>query len=119
VAASLQGCEDFRALSHDELRQRIFEAGIAGLGGAGFPTAYKLGGDAGKRDHTLILNGTECEPYITADDRLMRERAAAVIGGMRGSSRTWCSRMRSSSVSRTTSPRPSLRCARLSATTGT
>jgi electron transport complex protein RnfC len=79
----LQGCEDFRALSHDELRQRIFAAGIAGLGGAGFPTAYKLGGDAGRGIHTLILNGTECEPYITADDRLMRERAAAVIGGAR------------------------------------
>jgi electron transport complex protein RnfC len=65
----LQGCEDFRALSHDELRQRIFAAGIAGLGGAGFPTAYKLGGDAGRGIHTLIINGTECEPYITADDR--------------------------------------------------
>src|SRR5690606_41489464 len=50
------------------------------MGGAGFPTAVKL--NVGQNPiHTLILNGAECEPYITADDMLMRERAAEIIQG--------------------------------------
>jgi len=63
------------------LTQHIQQAGIAGMGGAGFPTALKLSPRPGKPIQTLIINGTECEPYITADDSLMRERAAAVING--------------------------------------
>ena len=63
-----------------ELIQRIHQAGIAGLGGAGFPTASKLqGGMSGVE--TLILNAAECEPYITADDRLMQEHADQIIEG--------------------------------------
>ena len=61
---------DYRQLSADELNQRISQAGIAGLGGAGFPTASKLAGGL-TSTRTLILNAAECEPYITADDRLM------------------------------------------------
>lgn len=62
------------------LRERIAQAGIVGMGGAGFPTAAKL--NTGKRGiHTLILNGAECEPYITCDDRLMREQAPAIVHG--------------------------------------
>ena len=52
------------------------------MGGAGFPTHVKLAGAVGKVD-TLILNGAECEPYITSDHRLMLERGDAVIGGAR------------------------------------
>ncbi|WP_311753332.1 electron transport complex subunit RsxC [Proteus columbae] len=71
---------NYQLESRDTLLSRIHEAGIAGLGGAGFPTASKLkgGGDLVK---TLIVNAAECEPYITADDRLMQEHADEVIAG--------------------------------------
>ncbi|HGE8463681.1 electron transport complex subunit RsxC [Serratia nevei] len=71
---------DYRQAPAAELIQRIHQAGIAGLGGAGFPTASKLqGGMSGVE--TLILNAAECEPYITADDRLMQEHADQIIEG--------------------------------------
>ncbi|MHA7817039.1 MAG: electron transport complex subunit RsxC [Pseudohaliea sp.] len=66
-----------------KLRERIQAAGIAGMGGAGFPTAVKLSPGPGKAIETLIINGTECEPYITADDMLMRERASDIVAGTR------------------------------------
>ncbi|MDF7650817.1 electron transport complex subunit RsxC [Pantoea sp. Acro-805] len=73
---------DFRALSREDVVKRIHEAGVAGLGGAGFPTATKLrGGLRGVK--TLIINAAECEPYITADDRLMQDCAAEVLEGCR------------------------------------
>ncbi|MEY0520095.1 electron transport complex subunit RsxC [Providencia manganoxydans] len=73
---------DYSRLTPQQLLQKIEQAGIAGLGGAGFPTASKLAGgkDAIK---TLIVNAAECEPYITADDRLMQEHADEVIEGCR------------------------------------
>ena len=71
---------DYRQLSATELIERIHQAGIAGLGGAGFPTASKLQGGY-QEVETLILNAAECEPYITADDRLMREHADQIIEG--------------------------------------
>ncbi|HEJ8021916.1 TPA: electron transport complex subunit RsxC [Serratia liquefaciens] len=71
---------DYRQLPTGELIQRIHQAGIAGLGGAGFPTASKLQGGMNGVE-TLILNAAECEPYITADDRLMQEHADQVIEG--------------------------------------
>ncbi len=61
------------------LRARIREAGIVGLGGAAFPSHVK----ANARIDTLIINGAECEPWITCDDRLMRERAADIVAGAR------------------------------------
>ncbi|MGF1547891.1 MAG: electron transport complex subunit RsxC [Thiotrichales bacterium] len=73
---------DFRALSAIELRTVIREAGIVGLGGAAFPTAVKLNPPAMDSIATLIINGAECEPYITCDDRLMRERADAIVLGV-------------------------------------
>ncbi|CAA0082908.1 Electron transport complex subunit RsxC [Zhongshania aliphaticivorans] len=79
--ADHQGIEDYTALSKLELVDRIRQAGIAGMGGAGFPSAVKLSTRDDKPIETLILNGTECEPYITADDILMRERAAEIIAG--------------------------------------
>ncbi|MEQ9743728.1 electron transport complex subunit RsxC [Pectobacterium actinidiae] len=72
---------DYRAQSVDTLLAHLHQAGIAGLGGAGFPTAAKLQG--GMRGiETLIINGAECEPYITADDRLMQECADEIIQGV-------------------------------------
>ncbi len=61
-----------------EISQRIAAAGIIGLGGAGFPAHLKI--QHGSL-HTLIINGAECEPYITCDDRLMRERADEIVQG--------------------------------------
>ncbi|ARN75044.1 electron transport complex subunit RsxC [Oceanicoccus sagamiensis] len=75
------GLEDYTAVDKKELLNRIREAGIAGMGGAGFPSAVKLGTRDDQVIETLIINGTECEPYITADDMLMRERAEEIIAG--------------------------------------
>jgi electron transport complex protein RnfC len=75
-----QACSDYRQLGCAELIEKIRQAGITGLGGAGFPTSVKL--DPRNRSiDTLILNGTECEPYITADDRLMQDYADDVVAG--------------------------------------
>ena len=72
--------EHLQDITPRQLVEHIRSCGIAGMGGAGFPTSVKL--NIGKQDiHTLILNGAECEPYITADDMLMRERAIEVVKG--------------------------------------
>ena len=73
---------DYRHMESAELLALIREAGISGLGGAGFPTAVKLTARPTQKIHTLIINGTECEPYITADDLLMRERADELVAGI-------------------------------------
>ncbi|MFP6863869.1 electron transport complex subunit RsxC [Pseudomonas sp.] len=73
---------DYRHLEHSALIELIRQAGISGLGGAGFPTAVKLNARPTQKIHTLIINGTECEPYITADDLLMRERANELVSGI-------------------------------------
>lgn len=78
---SHQGISDYTKLDKNTLINTIRDAGIAGMGGAGFPSAVKLGGGKDKAIETLILNGTECEPYITADDILMRERASEIVAG--------------------------------------
>ncbi|PSJ47185.1 electron transport complex subunit RsxC [Zobellella taiwanensis] len=72
---------DYRALARDVLLERIHEAGITGLGGAGFPSHVKLRPRKKAMD-TLIINGVECEPYISADDLLMREHAAEILQGV-------------------------------------
>ena len=69
-------------LSDDELKQIIRDAGIVGLGGAAFPTHVKLSPPAGKTIDTFILNGSECEPYLTADHRQMLERKEELIQGV-------------------------------------
>ena len=79
----LQACEDYTGLTRGQLVEKIRNAGIAGLGGAGFPTAVKLNPRANYDIDTLIINGTECEPYITADDILMQTRAEEIIAGTR------------------------------------
>ncbi|MDV5170489.1 electron transport complex subunit RsxC [Photobacterium rosenbergii] len=73
---------DYESLEPAELIDAIRLSGIAGLGGAGFPTGRKLQGSLGLAD-ILIINAAECEPYITADDRLMQDYAEEVIEGIR------------------------------------
>ncbi|WP_196081588.1 electron transport complex subunit RsxC [Escherichia fergusonii] len=76
------GWLDYRNHSREELIARIHQFGVAGLGGAGFPTGVKLQG-GGDKIETLIINAAECEPYITADDRLMQDCTAQVVEGIR------------------------------------
>ena len=76
------GWTNYRSRSREELIARIHQYGVAGLGGAGFPTGVKLQG-GGDKIETLIINAAECEPYITADDRLMQDCAAQVVEGIR------------------------------------
>lgn len=75
------GHENYMGLEKSALLELIRNAGIAGMGGAGFPSAVKLAVKPSVHIETLIINGTECEPYITADDALMRERAEQIIAG--------------------------------------
>ncbi|ELS5097202.1 electron transport complex subunit RsxC [Salmonella enterica] len=77
-----EGWSDYRAHSREALIERIHQYGVAGLGGAGFPTGVKLQG-GGDKITTLIINAAECEPYITADDRLMQDCAAQIVEGIR------------------------------------
>ena len=72
---------DWKSLSRDDLLARIKAAGIVGVGGAGFPTHVKLAPPPEAGVDTLILNGAECEPYLTTDHRLMLEQPEKVLGG--------------------------------------
>ncbi|WP_393950462.1 electron transport complex subunit RsxC [Kluyvera intermedia] len=76
-----EGWPDYKNHSREALIERIHQFGVAGLGGAGFPTGVKLRGGGDKID-TLIINAAECEPYITADDRLMQDCAAQILEGI-------------------------------------
>jgi electron transport complex protein RnfC len=73
---------DYRAMEPADLRMRLRDMGIAGLGGAVFPSAVKLDPGASHHCPTLILNGGECEPWITCDDLLMRTRADEILQGV-------------------------------------
>ncbi|MEZ8019479.1 electron transport complex subunit RsxC [Vibrio splendidus] len=73
--------EDFSTKTSDELLDVIRQAGISGMGGAGFPTAKKLQSGLGRTD-ILIVNAAECEPYITSDDKLLQEHADEVLKGI-------------------------------------
>ena len=74
-------CADLELLSNSEIIEKIADAGIAGMGGAGFPTHIKANT---KPDiNFLIINGAECEPYITADDLLMMEQSNAIVDGIK------------------------------------
>ena len=84
---------DWRNTDPAVLKQRVIDAGLVGMGGASFPTHVKLSPPPEKKVDTLILNGAECEPYLTADHRLMLEfpekvmRGAAILGRILGISR--------------------------------
>ncbi|MGN0289254.1 MAG: electron transport complex subunit RsxC [Lachnospiraceae bacterium] len=79
---SMAAHEDYRGLSNDEIISIIREAGIAGMGGATFATDVKTLSAMNKVD-TLIANGCECEPYITADDMLLKTWPEQVLEGMK------------------------------------
>ena len=72
---------DWHRLDPSALRNRLREMGLAGLGGAVFPSFIKLNPGAKRQIPILILNGAECEPWITCDDMLMRERASEILMG--------------------------------------
>jgi len=81
---SVRPCENPDALSAEEIVGIAARCGVVGLGGAAFPTAVKLNtAKAEKKPDTLIVNGSECEPYLTSDHRLMVENAAQIVDGIR------------------------------------
>ena len=73
---------DWRSATNEELLARVADAGICGMGGAGFPTVVKLSPPPDKHCEFIIVNGAECEPYLTADYRLMKEHADKVRAGV-------------------------------------
>lgn len=73
---------DYRSLDKSAVLETLRQAGVVGLGGATFPSHVKLRADAAHPVKTLILNGAECEPFITCDDMLMRERATEIVRGI-------------------------------------
>lgn len=74
--------DNVETLTSEEIVNIVRDAGITGMGGAGFPTHVKISSAIGKAD-TIIVNGAECEPYITADHRLMLEKGEKIIEGVR------------------------------------
>ena len=70
------------ALSVEEMVEMVKQAGIVGMGGATFPTHTKISSGIGKVD-TVIINGAECEPYLTSDYRQMLERSEEIVGGLK------------------------------------
>lgn len=80
---ALEGCTDPFALEPAEISRRVAAAGVVGLGGATFPSALKLSLSQKSKVSTLIMNGGECEPYLSCDDRLMRDAAADIVDGIR------------------------------------
>lgn len=81
LCPTIQTRSSIENLTGEELISIIREAGITGMGGAGFPTNVKISSGLGKVD-TVLINGAECEPYITSDDRLMRESPDRIMGGI-------------------------------------
>ena len=79
-ASSLKPQSEIENLAPEEIRKMVFEAGIVGMGGAGFPSHIKL--SPPKPVDTLIINGAECEPYLTADYRLMIEKTKEILLGI-------------------------------------
>ena len=78
-----EGISDYEHISPRKLLEMVGNAGISGMGGAGFPSAVKLNPGRQRPIDTLIVNATECEPYITADDSAIRERAAEIVEGIK------------------------------------
>lgn len=77
------GLANYHEIDATRLLDHIRRSGIVGLGGAGFPTQVKLGSSVYHNIELLVINGAECEPYISCDNRLMQEHAAEVIEGVR------------------------------------
>lgn len=84
IHESVSSKGSLESLSADDIKNIIKEAGIVGMGGAAFPTHVKLAPPPEKKVDTIILNGAECEPYLTADHRLMLESPEEVVFGLQG-----------------------------------
>lgn len=82
IHESVSSKGSLESLSADDIKNIIKEAGIVGMGGAAFPTHVKLAPPPDKKVDTVILNGAECEPYLTADHRLMLEKPENVVYGL-------------------------------------
>ncbi len=80
---ALKDAPDYMNLPVEELKEKVKAAGIVGLGGAAFPTAVKLSPPKEKTIDVVIINGAECEPYLTADYRLMVEKPKEIIEGLK------------------------------------
>jgi len=80
---TLKDNPDYLNLSADELKEKIKAAGIVGLGGAAFPAAVKLSPPKEKPIDAVVINGAECEPYLTADYRLMLEKPKEIVEGLK------------------------------------
>ena len=74
---------DYTKLSNDEIREIVKEAGVVGMGGAGFPTNVKLTPKEPDKIDYILVNGAECEPYLTSDYRQMMDCTEEIIGGLR------------------------------------
>ncbi|MFA4830260.1 MAG: electron transport complex subunit RsxC [Thermodesulfovibrionales bacterium] len=81
--AALKDNPDYMKLSPDELKDKVKTSGIVGMGGAAFPTVVKLSPPKEKPIDTVIINGAECEPYLTADYRLMMEKPKEIVEGLK------------------------------------
>ena len=77
------GVEDVASLSKEQIIEKVKEAGVVGMGGAGFPTHVKLTPKDENAIDYVIVNGAECEPYLTSDYRTMMERPEQIIGGLK------------------------------------
>jgi electron transport complex protein RnfC len=75
-------CQSAHVLTEEAMLARIREAGVVGMGGAAFPTHVKLDPPRGKNIDTLIVNGVECEPWLTADRRVLLERTDSLLAGI-------------------------------------
>lgn len=87
--------------SPEEIIAKIREAGIVGMGGAGYPTPIKTAVPADKKVDCLIVNGIECEPYLTADDRLMVEKPNRLSSAPKYLTRLWAFKTQSSPLTKT------------------
>ena len=81
-AVDFNGVKDYKSLSPQKLREIVMKAGIVGMGGAAFPTHVKITPPPGEKCDVVILNGAECEPYLTSDHRVMVEHGDDIIAGL-------------------------------------
>lgn len=79
----LEEREDYDTISVEDAKAKIAAAGICGMGGAGFPTHVKLSPPPDKPIDTVVLNGVECEPFLTADYRIMLEQGEQIVAGLK------------------------------------
>lgn len=77
-----QSVDDADTLSHEEIIARVKDGGVAGMGGAGFPTHVKLSPKEPEKIDTIIVNGAECEPFLTSDYRIMLDEPEKIVAGL-------------------------------------